>query len=146
MTSFEDASMFGSNFGLQSTNNQPHLNNFGEYTFAVDPANTVTTCRHGDLQEILESESSANTMANISKGHALQSQTPPTSTSSSCDADIEKLQKYAQVLFQRRRLLISRREFKEMMKRIEMRDKKVEKLYKMLVSLVSTVAKQGSAM
>jgi hypothetical protein len=91
--------MFDSNFGLQSTNSQPHLDNFEEYSFAFDAANTLTSCRHRDLQEVLDIGNPASTMKNVLKGHALQSQAPPTSTSSNYDTEIEKLRRYAPAQF-----------------------------------------------
>lgn len=92
MTSVDDYSMFGPNFGLQSASSHPHLDNLEEFSFPVDPANTAASCSHRKLQEVL---THGNHMADISKGHAEQTQASQTITASNYDNEIEKLKRYA---------------------------------------------------
>ena len=94
MTSVDDISMFDSNFGLQLASSQPHLDNFEDYSFAFDSANTATSCSHPALQEVLNRGNHMTTMTNISKGPAEQSQASQTTIASSSENEIERLKRY----------------------------------------------------
>jgi hypothetical protein len=145
MTSVDDISMFGSNFGLQPASSQPHLDHFEDYSFAFDPANTATSCSHRELQEVLNRGNPMTTMTNISKGHAEQTQASQTTTASSYDNEIERLKRYVPSGFS----WVSTNQTRvvmELKRETEARVEKIEKLHEMFLSLVNTVAKQGVAM
>jgi hypothetical protein len=145
MTSVDDISMLGSNVGLQLANSQAHLDNFEDYSFAFDAANVATSCSHRELQEILDGGNPATTMTNISRGHAQKTQAPQASISSSYDTDIERLKRYAPSDLSLTGI-DQARDLMELKIDTEAREKKVEKLHEMFLSLVNIVTKQGVAM
>ncbi|KFX88553.1 hypothetical protein V490_07567 [Pseudogymnoascus sp. VKM F-3557] len=124
MTSIEDYSMFGSNFG-----SQPHLDSPEDFSFAVDPAKTAASCSHRKLQEVLTRGNPMTAMINISECHAEQTQAPQSITALNYDNEIERL----------------KRDLMGVKVDNETRMDKIEKLHEMFLSLTNTVAKQGVA-
>ena len=146
MTSVDEISMYDSNFGLQQASSQTHHDNFEDYPFAFEPANTAASCSHRALQEVINSGYPMTTMTSISKVHAEQTQASQFTTASSADTEIERLKRYTPSCGFIRVSTDQTRHVVELKREVEAQAEKIEKLHEMSLSLFNTVAKQGVAM